>query len=95
MQKLAAYQGQAHNASVIATFIRVSDKTKPNSFIFLSFVNCPEYLKKPWKHKTFVIFTCVYKHGGFFSGKILSKHKCFWKRTKCTTQYKIKFVCLW
>lgn len=27
MQKLAAYQGQAHNASVIATFIRVSDKT--------------------------------------------------------------------
>lgn len=28
MQKLAAYQGQAHNASVIATFIRVSDKTQ-------------------------------------------------------------------
>lgn len=69
MQKLAAYQGQAHNASVIATFIRVSDKTKPNSFIFLSFVNCPEYLKKPWKHKTFVIFTCVYKNGAFFQGR--------------------------
>lgn len=94
MQKLAAYQGQAHNASVIATFIRVSDKTKPNSFIFLSFVNCSEYLKKPWKHKT-LLFLHVFINMGFFSGKILSKHNCFWKRTKCTTQYKIKFVCLW
>lgn len=35
MQKLAAYQGQAHNASVIATFIRVSDKTKPKLLYLL------------------------------------------------------------
>lgn len=36
MQKLAAYQGQAHNASVIATFShKVSDKTKPKLLYLL------------------------------------------------------------
>lgn len=39
MQKLAAYQGQAHNASVIATFSHNSDKTK-TKLLYLLIIIC-------------------------------------------------------
>lgn len=49
MQKLAAYQGQAHNASVIATFIRVSDKTNTKLLYLLIICKLSWVLKEALK----------------------------------------------
>lgn len=49
MQKLAAYQGQAHNASVIATFRHNSDKTKPTLLYLLIICKLSWVLKEALK----------------------------------------------